>query len=54
MLIRVGSCAAKRRPGVRAAVDAVKVVLGERGSVWWMNGEPDFNRRMVRNTPYAV
>ena len=27
--------------------------LGERGPVWWSDGAPDFNRRMVKNTPYA-
>jgi hypothetical protein len=37
----------------RAAVDAVKHALGERGPVWWTDGAPDFNRRMVANTPYA-
>lgn len=35
------------------AVDAAKVALGERGPVWWDDGAPDLNRRMVRNTPYA-
>ena len=37
----------------RAEVDAAKVALGERGPVWWTDGSPDLNRRMVRNTPYA-
>ena len=37
----------------RAAVDAAKVALGERGPVWWTDGAPDYNRRMARNTPYA-
>jgi hypothetical protein len=37
----------------RAAVDAAKRALGERGPVWWTDGAPDFNRRMVANTPYA-
>lgn len=37
----------------RACVDATKRALGERGLVWWEDGAPDFNRRMVRNTPYA-
>ncbi|MFW2343199.1 hypothetical protein [Brevundimonas sp.] len=35
------------------AVDAAKVALGERGPVWWTDGAPDFNRHMVRTTPYA-
>jgi hypothetical protein len=37
----------------RAAVDEAKRALGERGPVWWLDGAPDFNRRMVKNTPYA-
>jgi hypothetical protein len=37
----------------RDAVDAVKTALGERGPVWWQDGAPDLNRRLVRNTPYA-
>ena len=38
----------------RDAVDAAKVALGERGPVWWTDGAPDYNRRMVRNTPYVT
>ena len=37
----------------RAWVQAAKVALGERGPVWWTDGAPDLNRKMVRNTPYA-
>lgn len=37
----------------RAAVDVAKRGLGERGPVWWTDGEPDLNRRMVSGTPYA-
>lgn len=37
----------------RAAVDAAKRALGERGPIWWTDGAPDFNRRMAKNTPYA-
>ena len=37
----------------RAAVQLAKVALGERGPVWWDDGAPDFNRRMVANSPYA-
>ena len=36
----------------RAAVDAAKVALGERGPVWWP-GEEDLNRHLARNTRYA-
>jgi hypothetical protein len=35
------------------AVDVVKRKLGERGPVWWMDGSPDLNRHLVKNTPYA-
>ncbi|CAA2102354.1 hypothetical protein MBUL_01642 [Methylobacterium bullatum] len=37
----------------RAAVDAAKHGLGERGPVWWTDGAPDQNRRMIANTTYA-
>lgn len=37
----------------RRHVDEAKLALGERGPVWWDDGAPDLNRRMVRNTPYA-
>jgi hypothetical protein len=37
----------------RRAVDAAKVALGERGPVWWHDGAKDFNRHLVRNSPYA-
>jgi hypothetical protein len=38
----------------RAAVDAAKRALGERGPVWWNDGAPDFNRKLAVNTPYAA
>ena len=37
----------------RAEVDRAKTALGERGPVWWQDGAPDLNRRMVANTGYA-
>jgi hypothetical protein len=37
----------------RARVQASKEQLGERGEVWWDDGAPDLNRRMVKNTHYA-
>jgi len=37
----------------RSAVDAAKVALGERGPVWWTDGTKDFNRHLVKNSPYA-
>ena len=44
---------AASRSAARAAVDAAKVALGERGPVWWTDGAPDLTRRMARNTVYA-
>ena len=38
----------------RARVHAAKVALGERGPVWWDDGAPDYNRHMLKNTPYAA
>jgi len=35
------------------AVDDAKRALGERGPVWWLDGAPDLNRHMAKNTPYA-
>lgn len=37
----------------RKQVHELKVALGERDSVWWEDGAPDYNRYMVKNTPYA-
>ena len=37
----------------RQKVHAAKVALGERGPVWWDDGAPDYNRKLLRNTPYA-
>lgn len=52
--------AAARRTGsaedlaaARSAVDAAKRALGERGPVWWTDGAPDYNRRLVKHSPYA-
>lgn len=44
----VGSTAEARR-----RVDAAKVALGERGPVWWNDGDPDYNRHLAKNSPYA-
>jgi hypothetical protein len=35
-------------------VDVAKHALGERGPAWWTDGAPDYNRRLVKNTPYAT
>ena len=44
--------AAEAIPQARSEVDRAKRALGERGPVWWTDGAPDYNRRLVRNTPY--
>jgi len=36
----------------RSQVDKAKVALGERGPTWW-NDDSDFNRFLVKNTPYS-
>lgn len=38
----------------RQRVKEAKVALGERGPVWWDDGTPDFNRHLVKKTPYAA
>jgi hypothetical protein len=38
----------------RARVDRAKIVLGERGPVWWADDTPDLNRRLIKNTHYAA
>lgn len=53
----VGAALRKDKAGLaeaRAAVDRAKVALGERGPVWWDDGDPDYNRHMAANTPYAT
>lgn len=49
-----GDAPEQGRVAARAAVEAAKVALGERGCPWWDDGAPHFNRRMVKNTPYAT
>ena len=41
------------REKAREQVQEAKVALGERGEPWWTDGAPDWNRHMVKNTPYA-
>ncbi len=48
-----GADSGAQRAALRRDVDAAKRALGERGPVWWDDGSPDYNRRMVGNTPYA-
>lgn len=38
----------------RRQVDAAKRALGERGPVWWTDGAKDYNRHLVKNSPYAA
>ena len=42
-----------RVAAARMAVNSAKLSLGERGPVWWTDGKKDFNRYLVKNTPYA-
>ncbi len=49
---KTGDARAERN--ARDEVDAAKQALGERGPVWWTDGAPDYNRRLVGNTPYAA
>ena len=48
---RAGDPAAEK--AARAQVHQAKVALGERGPVWWDDGAPDYNRHLIKNTPYA-
>jgi hypothetical protein len=48
-----GNCTAEQRALARAIVNQTKTALGERGPVWWSDGAPDYNRHLVKNTPYA-
>ncbi|CZT35155.1 hypothetical protein [Rhizobium sp. 9140] len=43
-----------RMAEARRGVEAAKVALGERGPAWWTDGTPDYNRHLVKNTPYAA
>ena len=36
----------------RSDVNKAKIALGERGPTWW-NDDTDYNRCLVKNTPYA-
>ena len=51
--VRAAMKAGKGLAKARRQVDAAKRGLGERGPVWWTDGAPDLNRRMVKNTPYV-
>jgi hypothetical protein len=45
---------AQAETAARASVHAAKLALGERGPVWWTDGAPDYNRHLLRNTPYSA
>ena len=47
-----GALPAAERDAAREEVDRAKQALGERGPVWWTDGERDFNRKLTKNTPY--
>jgi hypothetical protein len=49
--MRAGDFVAREK--ARSAVDDAKRRLGERGPVWWTDGAKDWNRHLVKNTPYA-
>ena len=49
----LGAQDANKLAQARTEVDAAKIALGERGPVWWTDGARDFNRHLVKNTPYA-
>lgn len=44
----------RARITARLKVDAAKRALGERGQVWWTDGQPDYHRRLAIQTPYAA
>lgn len=48
---RAGDAAAET--DAHEAVDRAKIALGERGPVWWSDGQPDLNRHMARTSSYA-
>lgn len=51
---RVRTKDAHEQAMARRAVDKAKHALGERGDVWWTDGAPDYNRYLIKNTPYAA
>ncbi len=44
----------EERAAARGEVQRTKEALGERGPVWWTDGAPDENRKLVRNSSYAA
>ena len=52
--VRTAATDAEAMRAARSRVDAAKRALGERGPVWWTDSSPDYNRRLVKNTPYSA
>ena len=50
--VRAARAEGEALAAARRSVDLAKRALGERGPVWWEDGAPDLNRRLVRNTAY--
>lgn len=44
----------ERLAAARLEVNRAKIALGERGPTWWIDGTKDFNRYLVKNSPYAA
>ncbi len=42
------------RKEARKVINETKVALGERGETWWRDGTPDYNRHLIKNTPYST
>lgn len=51
--VRTAGADPMARADARQRVDQAKIALGERGPVWWTDGEQDYNRHLVKNTAYA-
>ncbi|WP_272005150.1 hypothetical protein [Roseovarius sp. ZX-A-9] len=49
----IGTPDASEAAAQRAAVDAAKRRLGERGPVWWQDGAPDEGGMHPKNSSYA-
>ncbi|MDB5620607.1 hypothetical protein [Tardiphaga sp.] len=44
---------AEAEAAAHCEVGVAKQALGERGPVWWTDGDPDLNRHLVKDTSYA-
>lgn len=50
--VRLAAPGSQQMAEARFSVHEAKIALGERGPPWWTDGAPDFNRHLVKNTPY--